>query len=61
MFFYVAQNYRFDSFLIVDANEELILAYRTVKKDVHKVIEQHKRTWPPTDKRLGVTAQPPLL
>ena len=42
MFFYVAQNYRFDSFLIVDANEELILAYRTIKRDVRKVIERLK-------------------
>ncbi len=38
LFFRIAQAYEIDHFLIADVNEELILAYRTLKKDVEGVI-----------------------
>jgi DNA adenine methylase len=39
IFFQVAQTYDIDEFLIADVNEELVLAYRVVKKDVSALIE----------------------
>ncbi len=39
LFFYVAQNYpSIESFFISDVNEELILAYKTIQKDVESLI-----------------------
>jgi DNA adenine methylase len=42
LFFHIAQSYNIDSFLIADANEELILAYRTIRKDVESLIDTLK-------------------
>ncbi len=42
LFFHIAQSYNIDSFLIADANEELILAYRTIRKDVVRLIDMLK-------------------
>lgn len=39
IFFHIAQNYDIEEFLIADVNEELILAYRTIKKDVLSLID----------------------
>ena len=39
VYFYVAQNYKIDEFVIADINEELILCYKTIKRDVQAVIE----------------------
>ncbi len=39
LFFYIAQNYpSIESFAITDVNEELILAYKTIQKDVESLI-----------------------
>jgi DNA adenine methylase len=39
LFFYVAQNYpSIESFFISDVNEELMLAYKTIQKDVESLI-----------------------
>ncbi|MEW6240017.1 MAG: DNA adenine methylase [Chloroflexota bacterium] len=39
LFFYVAKNYpSIKSFFISDVNEELILAYKTIQKDVESLI-----------------------
>jgi len=42
LFFCIAQKFELDRFLIADVNDELILAYRTVKKDVLSLIEYLK-------------------
>lgn len=39
LFFRIAQAYEIEHFLIADVNEELILAYRTLKNDVDGVID----------------------
>jgi len=39
LFFRIAQTYDIDEFLIADVNEELILAYRTIKKDVSNLVD----------------------
>ncbi len=39
LFFHIARTYEVEEFLIADVNEELILAYRTVKKDVQGLID----------------------
>lgn len=39
LFFRIAQTYDIDEFLIADVNEELILAYQTIKKDVSSLID----------------------
>jgi DNA adenine methylase len=39
LFFRIAQTYEIDEFLIADVNEELILAYRTLKKDVSALVD----------------------
>lgn len=39
LFFHIAQAYEIEHFLIADVNEELILAYRTLKIDVEGVID----------------------
>lgn len=39
LFFYVAQNYpSIETFFISDVNEELILAYKTIQRDVESLI-----------------------
>lgn len=42
VFFHIIQNYRIEESFISDANEELILAYRTIQQDVGTVIDQLK-------------------
>jgi DNA adenine methylase len=39
LFFHIAQTYDIDEFLIADVNEELVLAYQTIRKDVSSLIE----------------------
>jgi DNA adenine methylase len=39
LFFYIAQTFDIENFLIADVNEELILAYQTIQQDVEGVIE----------------------
>lgn len=39
VFFYIAQTYNIDEFFIIDINEELIIAYKTIQKNVEKLIE----------------------
>lgn len=41
-FFYLNQNFSFQKCYICDANEELILSYRTIKYDVKKLISELK-------------------
>ncbi len=38
VFFYIAQFYKIDNFFISDINEELVLAYKTIQKDVESLI-----------------------
>ena len=38
VFFYIAQLYKIDNFFISDINEELVLAYKTIQKDVESLI-----------------------
>ncbi len=40
VFFHIAQNYRIDNAYLYDINEELILAYQVVQRDVHKLITE---------------------
>jgi DNA adenine methylase len=42
-FFYLAQLYRFEEIVISDINLELLIVYKTVKKDVEGLIEQLNR------------------
>lgn len=44
LFFRIAQTYDIDEFLIADINEELILAYKTIKKDVTSLIDLLQQT-----------------
>lgn len=39
VFFWVAQNYDVDNFYLYDLNDDLIIAYRVVQKDVSRLIE----------------------
>jgi DNA adenine methylase len=39
VFLYLAKSYKIEEFFILDINEELILAYKTLQKDVEKLIE----------------------
>lgn len=39
LFFRIAQTYDIDEFLIADVNEELILAYQTIKKDLSGLLD----------------------
>lgn len=43
VFFYVAQNFHIDEFYVSDINPELIILYKTVQKNVNKLIEELKR------------------
>ena len=38
VFFYLAKIYEIDNFFISDINEELVLAYKTIQKDVESLI-----------------------
>ncbi|MCU0537851.1 MAG: Dam family site-specific DNA-(adenine-N6)-methyltransferase, partial [Hydrococcus sp. Prado102] len=38
VFLYLAKSYKIEEFFILDINEELILAYRTIQKDVEQLI-----------------------
>lgn len=40
VFFYIARSYPIDEFVIIDINEELILAYRTIRKNVEVLIDR---------------------
>ncbi|HBC89478.1 MAG TPA: modification methylase [Lentisphaeria bacterium] len=40
VFFHIAQNYKIDNAYLYDINEELIIAYRVVQKDVYKLITE---------------------
>ena len=40
VFFYLGQRFSFDRSSIFDANEELILAYRVIKKSTKKLIQR---------------------
>ncbi len=39
VFFDVAQNYEVDNAFLYDINDELILSYKVIQKDVHKLLE----------------------
>jgi DNA adenine methylase len=39
VFLYLAKSYKIEEFFILDINEELILAYKTIQKDVEKLIK----------------------
>ena len=39
VFFHIVQTYNIQESLIIDINQELVLAYQTIKKDVENVIE----------------------
>lgn len=40
VFFHVAQNYQVEEFFLFDANEELVLAYKTIQHDVDALIQR---------------------
>ena len=39
VFFDVAQNYEVENAFLYDINDELILSYKVIQKDVHKLLE----------------------
>lgn len=43
VFFWVAQNFNIREFYLSDINQELILLYRTIQKDVNSLIEELKK------------------
>jgi DNA adenine methylase len=43
VFFWVAQNFNIRKFYLSDINQELILLYRTIQKDVNSLIEELKK------------------
>ena len=43
VFFWVAQNFNIREFYLSDINEELILLYKTIQKDVNSLIEELKK------------------
>lgn len=40
VFFYIAQTFKISEFYLFDRNEELVLAYNTIKRDVENLIER---------------------
>jgi DNA adenine methylase len=43
LFFYLAQNYQLEEIVISDINDELLIAYKTVREDVESLLEQLTR------------------
>ena len=43
VFFWIAQNFNIRKFYLSDINQELILLYRTIQKDVNSLIEELKK------------------
>jgi len=43
VFFWVAQNFNIKEFYLFDINQELILLYKTIQKDVNSLIEELKK------------------